>query len=469
MKSFSKYYNDLEKEVAPYSPFGERKRKTIAVFPGSFRPPHKGHFHSVIQYSKMADEVVVIISKPGKSVRKTNTGKTISDRQAKKVFEIMIKAQGLKNVKVITSPTPSPIKASYDYVETLKDVDVIFGSSKDPDDLKRWKTVTAYMDKNNPSITVLDPKTTAVNRLYSATDIRNKIDDIDAYDDAYPSKLSDSDKKNIFKILNENTFSEYFYESLNLGGLEYERRVHNAMVTANIDGLVPGDKPGAGFSAVGKGDIEATYKGKEFNIEIKMDKNAQMGGTSIRMDVNNNEYILVKPDAVDEEVAPLFLEAAKRKADDLKKWVDFIRTQEPLELHQKVPYTVPFGAVTKEAWSSAQKQGLLKGLNQVEKFKNANTIAKAYNRKGVYYIQIGGLGLFYLGKNPLKLPVPKYDGEVNIEFRLGPSGSKNRKLSDGTLVKVVGAGYRCQGRLKTTKKSKYSLDNPESIKELFGS
>ena len=112
---------------------------------------------------------------------------------------------------------------------------------------------------------------------------------------------------------------------------------------------------------------------------------------------------------------------------------------------------------------------MLKGLNQVERFKNANTIAKAYNRKGVYYIQIGGLGLFYLGKNPLKLPVPKYDGEVNIEFRLGPSGSKNRKLSDGTLVKVVGAGYRCQGRLKTTKKSKYSLDNPESIKELFGS
>ena len=88
MKSFTKYYNKLEKEVAPYSPFGERTRKTVAIFPGSFRPPHKGHFHSVVQYSKMADEVVVIISKPGKAVRKTNTGKTISDKQAKKVFEI---------------------------------------------------------------------------------------------------------------------------------------------------------------------------------------------------------------------------------------------------------------------------------------------------------------------------------------------------------------------------------------------
>jgi cytidyltransferase-like protein len=466
MKNFKKFYD--EEEVEPFSPFGEQKRKTVAIFPGSFRPPHKGHFHSVMQYSKMADQVVVIISKPGKSVRKTNTGKTISDRQAKKVFEIMIKAHGLKNVKVILSPTPSPIKASYDYAETLKDVDVIFGSSKDADDLKRWKTVSQYMAKNNPSITVLDPKTTAVNRLYSATDIRNKIDDIKAYDDAYPSKVSKADKKKIFNILNESVdFKTFYTESFNIGGLKYEMNVHSAMKQANIEGLLPGDRPGAGFSSVGKGDIEATYQGKEFNIEVKMNKNAQMGGTSVRMDVNNNEYVLVKPDAVDEEVAPLFIEAAKRKADDLKKWIDFVRKQEPLDLHEKLPYTVPFGAVTKEAWSSAQKQGLLKGLNQVEKFTNANTIAKAYNRKGVYYIQIGGLGLFYLGKNPLKLPIPKYDGEVNIEFRLGPSGSKNRKLSNGEVVKVVGAGYRCQGRLKTSKKSKFSLDDPESIKQLF--
>ena len=68
MKNFKKFYD--EEEVEPFSPFGEQKRKTVAIFPGSFRPPHKGHFHSVMQYSKMADQVVVIISKPGKSVKK---------------------------------------------------------------------------------------------------------------------------------------------------------------------------------------------------------------------------------------------------------------------------------------------------------------------------------------------------------------------------------------------------------------
>ena len=34
--------------------------------------------------------------------------------------------------------------------------------------------------------------------------------------------------------------------------------------------------------------------------------------------------------------------------------------------------------------------------------------------------------------------------------------------------RVVGAGYRCQGRLKTNIKSTYSLDNPEDVKKLFG-
>ena len=45
--------------------------------------------------------------------------------------------------------------------------------------------------------------------------------------------------------------------------------------------------------------------------------------------------------------------------------------------------------------------------------------------------------------------------------------SKARKF-EGEDYRVVGAGYRCQGRLKTNIKSKYSLDNPEDVKKLFG-
>ena len=67
----------------------------------------------------------------------------------------------------------------------------------------------------------------------------------------------------------------------------------------------------------------------------------------------------------------------------------------------------------------------------------------------------------------LNLDVPEYKGSVNIEFRLGPSGSRARKI-EGEDYRVVGAGYRCQGRLKTEIRSNYSLDNAEDVKKLFG-
>lgn len=256
-------------------------------------------------------------------------------------------------------------------------------------------------------------------------------------------------------------------ETVGAKGLAYERKVFQAMKDANISGLDVGSRPGAGFSNQGAGDIEALYKGNEFNIEIKLNKNAQMGGTSIRIDTANKTHTLVKPDAIDDDAIPFFMEAAKKQDQALKDWVNFIRKQEPIDFHKKTPYTIPFGSVTKEAWSAAQKAGYLAQMNAVQSFDSSATIAKAYNRKNVYYIQIGGAGLFYLGTNPLKLDVPKFEGSINIEFRLGPSGSKTRKFN-GETIRVVGAGYRCQGRFKTNIKSKHSLDNVSSVKELFG-
>ena len=107
-----------------------------------------------------------------------------------------------------------------------------------------------------------------------------------------------------------------------------------------------------------------------------------------------------------------------------------------------------------------KKNGLLKKLNSAIRFKDTAIIAAAYNKKGVYYIQIGGSGLFYLNKNPYNLPIPNFSGEIDVEFRLGPSGSKIRNFN-GQPIKVLGATYRCQGRLKTKLKSDLSLDNEE--------
>ena len=75
-------------------------------------------------------------------------------------------------------------------------------------------------------------------------------------------------------------------ETVGERGVAYEREVHAAIKAAKVPGLFAGGKPTtAAYSNQGEGDIEATYQGQKFNIEVKLNKDAQMGGTSIRIDV----------------------------------------------------------------------------------------------------------------------------------------------------------------------------------------
>lgn len=252
------------------------------------------------------------------------------------------------------------------------------------------------------------------------------------------------------------------------GGIDYEWAVYNSIKSVDDDLEtieVIGAGPTGGFNSHDK-DLEIKVNGKIYYFEIKQNRNAQMGGTSIKIDPKSKSYVLANPDAVDADAIPFYLAAAKEKDNDIKAYIDFIHKQEPVDLHKNIPYTIPFGSITTDAWEAAKAEGYLAKLNKTVSFDNARTVAKLYNNKDVYYIQIGGAGLFYLGKNPLKLPIPEFTGSVNIEFRLGPAGSTT-KIWDNKPLRVRSGGYRCQGRLKTKIKSDYSLDNPQDVIDLF--
>jgi hypothetical protein len=254
------------------------------------------------------------------------------------------------------------------------------------------------------------------------------------------------------------------------GGLEYETSVVDA-VKQTIPHFQDRVKftnlnyATAGYSSVGI-DLELQVNGAPFNIEIKQNKDAQMGGTSIRYNPATDLAEIVNSDTIDDEAQPYFLNAIQSKKDAILAFLDYMRKQEPHELHSKIPERFPISGVTKEAWTNAVKDGYLNPLNETVKFNDTSIITKAYNLKQVYYIQVGGAGLFYLNENPYDLPVPKFEGQIQIEFRLGRSGSKSRKFGD-TTVETVGAGYRCQGRLKTHIKSSLSLDNPAEAFQIF--
>ena len=261
------------------------------------------------------------------------------------------------------------------------------------------------------------------------------------------------------------TFTEHqnLQETIGQAGLDYEIKVHSAMKAANIAGLNAGDKPGAGFSNVGAGDIEASYNGKPFNIEIKASSKDQMGGGSFRYDMATGMFTPAKE--MDPEDLELLLAGAKEKIDDINNYIKAARKIEPVQFHKNIS-GIPL-KISVDGRAELKKRGLLAKINKNTK-TSATFIAKHYNKKGVYYINVGGAGLFYMGKNPLKLDVPELKGEIQIEMRLGFGGGKLSFPTQPEPTSARSAGLRLQGRLLTRGKSSYSLDNVEDVKKLFG-
>ena len=92
-------------------------QKVVGIFPGSFKPPHYGHF-TVLQFLKEqgAQEIKVLVSAPKQEVR----SQKITPAKAAAVWEEYLAVEPIGvPVEVIVSSSPSPIGAAYDYIEKL--------------------------------------------------------------------------------------------------------------------------------------------------------------------------------------------------------------------------------------------------------------------------------------------------------------------------------------------------------------
>jgi cytidyltransferase-like protein len=114
---------------------------TIALFPGAFKPPHKGHVDVVKQLLKVSDQVVVLISS------KTRDGITADESVA--VWNLY-KDKGLfdGSVEIKISPI-TPVKETYDVVEENPDTEfrVAFGKGE----ISRYKTIERF-----PNVKIFD-------------------------------------------------------------------------------------------------------------------------------------------------------------------------------------------------------------------------------------------------------------------------------------------------------------------------
>jgi hypothetical protein len=270
----------------------------------------------------------------------------------------------------------------------------------------------------------------------------------------HDQKIIDSLKDEIEKTINASVEAEQdssqISESSNIGGFDYENKVLKAIRLAGLTGNIT---TGAGASAAAA-DADIKINDEVFNIEVKLDNNAQMGGSSVRF--GSKGIKLVK--SMEPETEDLLVAAIASKASELNKLLSFISKKRPKAINSKVS-GFPMSC-TKDAWEEAAYKKLLVNV----KIKNTvDFISKHYAKKGIFYIQIGGAGLFYLAGNPANLPIPQLQGNIDIEIRSARSGAK--MLASG--VEVVGGGIRVQARLKTKGQSPFTADDPGSLKRML--
>jgi cytidyltransferase-like protein len=173
--------------------------KTVAVVPGAYKPPHKGHLDMVRKYTGKADEVIVIISKPTKQGRYLPDGTEITSDDALKIWEML--AAGLPNVRIEASKDhASPVTAAYDFIGDKGPLNtgdkVILGASTKDDDWKRWLHAEKYV---KDGVELLNPEETAVSPAsHSAEYINLLVAEAEKGSDLYnnmPSVKSGKDPK----------------------------------------------------------------------------------------------------------------------------------------------------------------------------------------------------------------------------------------------------------------------------------
>jgi cytidyltransferase-like protein len=196
--------------------------KKLGVFPGKFKPPHKGHFKTCEQASKENELVFVLIS------NKEHEGFTAE--QSLKIWSIYKKL--LPNIFPFVV-TPTPVLGCYNLANILNNggeflseppgqppgsnIQQLIDSSKElqsfirvgnnielnlyssPEDQDRYKRIKTqpYMGK-----TVINIEFKPVDRLTSATEFRAAIKTRQGIENFLPPGLGNNDVKQIINILN---------------------------------------------------------------------------------------------------------------------------------------------------------------------------------------------------------------------------------------------------------------------------
>jgi len=126
----------------------KKKNQVIALFPGAFRPPTRGHLFAATNLMNQADTMKVLISNPKSESSKRRVGtKEVTPEISKKIWELY----GIPSENVQITDSPSPVRAVFEFLEdpmlAPPGTTIMLGCSTKGGDEARWDNAAAYAKK----------------------------------------------------------------------------------------------------------------------------------------------------------------------------------------------------------------------------------------------------------------------------------------------------------------------------------
>lgn len=292
-------------------------------------------------------------------------------------------------------------------------------------------------------------------------------------------------------------------------GYIYESKVFESIASCGIGGVISNNAK----SSTGA-DLDFKINDVCYNLEVKNSISDYMGSGILsgnlydlqlseslrKMDGNISKYIVGKINEKRGLFVKVFDDIVSMKYDIGVDDGDFIG-KSAVDKFVRFGYNKFPVVTTSNAWNYCGNKGT-NSRRQADMYGKNNSIVldsrfvvDLYNNKNVFYIQIGGHGLYYLGKDPASLNevgVNSFDvPKVNIEVRMGAYGRKsgmskkmvnssiknNNFLSDKERAWLLNkleedpkyfrsAALRVSARVDnklSIEKSAYSLDSKDSV------
>ena len=239
-------------------------------------------------------------------------------------------------------------------------------------------------------------------------------------------------------------------------GFAYENVIIDKLSRLKIKGFKVSDQ--AGGNKVGIPDFAAKIFDANFDVEVKMElaQYSDIGLVSRNQDIDFNSKVKKKNYSFAKRIQKELINPAKTAMKAYRKRAGELGAD--LNLYDKT------GKLPSTIYAKLKAEGLQKAVTQKAKF-NQDIISEIYQNKvpPTSYIQLKNSGLFFMGTNPLGLPLSEFKADVNVSLRIFYGG---KTMVDGVEMTTVNL-RTLPDNLTNVSKSNYSLDSASSMTALM--